>query len=323
MRRRSLRVLLTGSATALVVPLAACGASSALPQESAPPRGSAPAQASALAHESTLFQKKAAQPPEKSARTPDRAGSAAAPVETTPKPTGDRRGGNDAKAPAHDPAKLESIEVKPGDDTYDRIVFGFSGTRGGKQLPEHVPSWLEDYPRRPGSGKPVEMEGQLFLHINFSPATAGDVREAVDADLPSVTDVRYLGGFEKVQEAAIGVNSCQGDPVRPWFRVTTRNNAVVVDVGTPNCGSDDPVTRECGDVGFEPSTDSGAFGITATNVGCEKAREVAALAEGQVGDPYGTPGGFSCLPEYDDSEPTPNYVYTCTREDAKVTFTTG
>ncbi|WP_445352012.1 AMIN-like domain-containing (lipo)protein [Haloactinomyces albus] len=226
--------------------------------------------------------------------------------------------------PAQNPATLTGIEVKPGDASYDRVIFNFSGTQGGQRLPEHTPTYLEDYPRKPGSGKPVEMEGQLFLKMSFSPATAsGSVRESVEATLPTVAEVRYLGGFEKVQEAAIGVNSCHGAPVRAPFEVTTRDSAIVVDVGTPNCGSDDPVTRECGDVSFEPQTDYGAFNITATNVGCEKARNVASLVEGRIGQPYGTPGGFSCLPEYDDSEPTPNYVYTCTRADAKVTFITG
>lgn len=301
---------MAGTAAALVVPLAGWGAGTALPQgsENAPPDPSGPPSHAVAQASTTQTGTTQARP------STDRQHAARQATSSRQQPAAQQ-------PPARNPATLTGIEVKSGDDSYDRVVFHFSGTQGGKRLPDDTQTWLEDYPRRPGSGKPVEMEGQLFLKTSFSPATASaSVRKVVEADLPNVAEVRYLGGFEKVQEAAIGVNSCHGAPVRPWFEVTTRNSAVVVDVGTPNCTSDEPVTRECGDVAFTPQSDHGAFGITATGVGCDKARDVAAAAEGNLGEPYGTSGGFSCRVERDDSGQMTSYDYTCTRAEATVTF---
>lgn len=75
----------------------------------------------------------------------------------------------------------------------------------------------------------------------------------------------------------------------------------------------------CGQVGFQPETDHGAFDIRATGVGCELARAVAGDAAGHVPDQYRS-HGFAC-----DSQATGNelasFFYNCAREGAQVSFT--
>lgn len=300
---------MTALATGVVVPLAACGAGTSAsggPESTTPPDSSGKADSSV---ERAASRGSGAASPGSSGRPGGNGGPAA----------GDRVNG---RQPGHQQfASLTGIELKPGDDSYDRVVFHFSGAEGGKRMPQHTVEYLGDFPRKPGSGKPVEMQGQRFLGVSFTHATTdGSVRKAVDEDLPTVAEVRYLGGFEKVQEAAIGVSGCHGDPEKAPFDVSARGSDVVVDVSTPNCDAQPPKTRECGDVAFEPQSDHGAFDITATGVGCAQARDMATLADSKLGESYGTPGGFSCLPKRDDSGPTTGFRYTCTRGEATVTF---
>lgn len=81
--------------------------------------------------------------------------------------------------------------------------------------------------------------------------------------------------------------------------------------------------RDCGAVGFEPNNESGAFDIVAAGVGCMIAREIAARAEGVLGDSYRTPGGFTSEPRRADSESSPTVEYTCTRDRATIRFNTS
>lgn len=70
-----------------------------------------------------------------------------------------------------------------------------------------------------------------------------------------------------------------------------------------------PSERDCGQVGFEPQTDAGAFDIRATGVGCQVARKVAAVAEGKRGQPY-MASGYSCTPTETTGQ-LPSVVYEC------------
>lgn len=80
--------------------------------------------------------------------------------------------------------------------------------------------------------------------------------------------------------------------------------------------------RDCGDVAFAPNSGAGAFEITARGVGCELARDVAARAEGQSGEVYTTPSGFTCRAETQPNDLVTPIHYTCTRPGAVVTFET-
>lgn len=302
-RRRPFRLLMTGAAAALVLPLGGWTAASAFSQGN---EGSAP----------------------------DGAGA---------------RSQHTQPASGKKPAELRSIELKPQGASHDRVVFHFADPLRNDRLPKYEVKYLDGYPKKPGSGKPVEMAGQQFLGVNFRHAkTDGDVRERVDKDSSTVAEVRYLGGFEQVQEAAIGVNSCHGAPSKPEYDVKVLDTDIVVDVRAAECGgqgqgkapsvpessapgqtepsqgpgspSESADTRECGDVAFEEQSDSGAFGITATGVDCGKAREVAAFAEGERGESYGTPSGFSCQATRDESGQLPTTNYDCTRGGATVEF---
>src|SRR5699024_7786454 len=102
--------------------------------------------------------------------------------------------------------------------------------------------------------------------------------------------------------------------------VSTGGNSISIniDYGAP----EQPRARDCGNVGFVPASDAGAFNIAARGVNCGTARDVAAYAEGEHGEPYGTASGYSCLPERDNSGALPVTEYTCTRGEATVTFET-
>lgn len=81
-----------------------------------------------------------------------------------------------------------------------------------------------------------------------------------------------------------------------------------------------PARKDCGDVAFEANTDSGAFDIAATGVGCPVARRVARGAEGQRGEPYDAARGFSCVPAGTVGQ-LPSVAYECTGPaDQRVTF---
>ncbi|WP_157062876.1 AMIN-like domain-containing (lipo)protein [Actinopolyspora mortivallis] len=141
-------------------------------------------------------------------------------------------------ATGKDPTELKSIELKPGDEDSDRVVFHFSDPKRNDSLPQYEVKYLGGDPKEPGSGKPVEMEGEHFLGVTFTHATTdGSVREVVDKDLPTVSELRYLGGFEQVQEAAIGVNGCTDSPGKPSYDVKVLDTDIVVDVKSSECSS--------------------------------------------------------------------------------------
>lgn len=76
-------------------------------------------------------------------------------------------------------------------------------------------------------------------------------------------------------------------------------------------------TRSCGDVGYAPQTDNGAFGIEATGVSCERARRVAVLSRGFP--PEFTAHGFTCRTSGPQGQ-LPSYPYTCTSASGRITF---
>lgn len=76
--------------------------------------------------------------------------------------------------------------------------------------------------------------------------------------------------------------------------------------------------RDCGDVGFKPNSDAGAFGITAEGIDCGTARAVAGAAEHESGLSFSA-RGFHCVGERGETE-LPSVAFTCTREGATVRF---
>ncbi|HEV2058787.1 MAG TPA: hypothetical protein VGR11_05480 [Solirubrobacteraceae bacterium] len=78
-----------------------------------------------------------------------------------------------------------------------------------------------------------------------------------------------------------------------------------------------PPAQSCGDVGYEPNTDAGAFQIRAGGVSCATARQLARDAEGR-GLPF-SQNGFRCSGERVDAA-LPYTRVTCTRGDDEVTF---
>lgn len=209
--------------------------------------------------------------------------------------------------------RLVDISVD-ADDSHSRVVLSFAPGRG-------VPTASVDESDdpvlpRPDTGGNIELAGEQALAVSIAPAIAPDVVVGEPRG-PAIAEVRVLGFAEGRTSVGIGVNGVGA--LRP--RVSKPDeNTIRIAVSNPPYPAEDPRTRQCGDVGFEPQTDYGAFDIEATGVGCAVARDVAAFAEGEIGEPYGTPSGFSCLPERDESGPMTTVVYTCTRDDATITF---
>lgn len=95
--------------------------------------------------------------------------------------------------------------------------------------------------------------------------------------------------------------------------------------GLPACGSDEPAVKSdnCGDLGFTPRTDDGAFDIVATGVSCQRAKTVAAASrDRRDADPLSyEAGGFSCTGTRLPSDGLPGVRWRCTRDGATITFT--
>ncbi len=79
-----------------------------------------------------------------------------------------------------------------------------------------------------------------------------------------------------------------------------------------------PDVQSCGDLGYTPQSDNGAFSIKATGVSCATAREVAELSRGFP--PTFRAHGFTCRTEGPVGQ-LPSHPYTCTAGDgARITF---
>lgn len=82
-------------------------------------------------------------------------------------------------------------------------------------------------------------------------------------------------------------------------------------------GTVQPPAQSCGDVGYEPNTDAGAFRIGASGVSCTAARALARDAEGRS-LPFDL-RGFSCRGEHVEAA-LPYTRVACTRGGAEVRF---
>lgn len=136
--------------------------------------------------------------------------------------------------PDQETAVLSEVAVAVHDD-FDRVVFEFSTGDRPRVLVEYEPD-----PREPGSGQPVDVEGDTTLWVGAEAATdvgadlyapghdPYDGPDRVDGgEARVVTEVVSLGDFEANMQWAIGV-----EEERP-FRVDVLENPLrlVVDVG--------------------------------------------------------------------------------------------
>lgn len=100
---------------------------------------------------------------------------------------------------------------------------------------------------------------------------------------------------------------------------------VLLLTGLSACGSEEPPAKpaNCGDVGFTPQTDDGAFNIVATGVSCERARRVATMTRNRrYADPLSYEAdGFSCTGTRVPNEGLPGVDWRCTRNGDTITFT--
>ncbi len=249
---------------------------------------------------------------------PDQEQTATPTTETGPTTTGEttapRTTGSGSGASAgRDLPRLVEIGARVSGEV-DQVVLRFEAGTG--QPVASVEEVDDGTVRRPGSGRPVQLAGDQALRVTVSPAVAGEI-QPLRPDLPSVAEVRLLGFFEGQITLGIGING-EGD-LAP--RVDNGAEWLVIGIPHPPYPPDGPDSRACGDISFGP--ESGAGSIVAVRTSCAIARDVASFAEGQVGDPYGTPSGFSCQVEDVDEEPTRTVDYLCRRGEAEVTFIAG
>lgn len=140
-------------------------------------------------------------------------------------------------------------------------------------------------------------------------------------------DLHFRGGLVIVTVVcalfiAVG---CGGDATTTVDETTTATTTSVQTTTTTTTtttsaptGDGVHASRRCGDVPFAPQTDAGAFDIHATGTSCETARAVARAADNAARDSYSA-RGFRC----EGGEPQgelPSVEYTCTKEDARITF---
>ncbi|MGJ7907095.1 AMIN-like domain-containing (lipo)protein [Actinopolyspora sp. H202] len=230
MRRRGARMLLTGAAAALVLPLAGCASDSASSAGAADAETSGSVEADSASSDGDSVESTATDVVDSfsdgRSTAADSGGS-----------SGSGEGLNSTGGGSDFP-ELAGVAVKEGEGASARVAFRFEDVGGKSELPSYRVKHLDGYPKAPGSGKPVEMAGQNFLGVTFTHATAaGELRESVEPELPTVAEVRYLGGFEKVQEAAIGVTSCHGAPTKQKYDVSKVDTAIVVTVQAADCSS--------------------------------------------------------------------------------------
>ncbi len=117
------------------------------------------------------------------------------------------------------------VDIRVGrHETYDRVVFEFRGGRPGYEV-------SYDPLDAPGSGKRVALAGSHSLEVVFREVKTPpsyDGPTTLTPRLPSVAQVKYLGGWEGVTKAGIGVSSRS----LLGFRVLTLDDParVVIDV---------------------------------------------------------------------------------------------
>ncbi|GAB2757390.1 hypothetical protein GCM10027174_36880 [Salinifilum aidingensis] len=200
-------------------------------------------------------------------------------------------------ADSPDAGQPQLVDIRVGTHpTFDRVVFDY---RGG------VPDADVEYGevRRGGSGHPVDLAGERSLAVSMQHVAWNSQKppERLLPDLPQLAEVNYHTFFEGAAEVGLGINGPDRAPLNVF---TLRDpDRLVIDVAHPGA---------CGDVAFAPQSDHGAFGISASGIGCGPARDAAALADRNLGEPYTTPGGFSCQPRRSPGE-LPEHHYTCTR----------
>ena len=134
-------------------------------------------------------------------------------------------------------AYLEEVEIGVHAD-YERVVFTFTDESS-------VPAWRVAYAdeiTQPGSGNPVDVAGEAFLHVVLSGGTGVDMTgetfeevytgpdqlQGEDAGAAVVNEVVLAGDFEAVMEWGIGL-----DEQRPFRAFALSDPArVVVDITT-------------------------------------------------------------------------------------------
>lgn len=120
--------------------------------------------------------------------------------------------------------------------------------------------------------------------------------------------------FQPTEPEAATPEPAEPDPDRPEGQAEQPGGSDQSEDQTGQQGiRGEPEERRCGSAG-------GASNIVAKGVGCEVAREVAASAEGEDGNPYDA-RGFSCQPERAEGGDT-NYTCTGRQDDETITFTT-
>lgn len=132
-------------------------------------------------------------------------------------------------ATARHPATLVAVRVGRHDG-YDRVVFEYAGAVPGYEV-------SYDQMNKPGSGKPVQLDGKQSLKVitrNTTGVRSGPLQGTSTNwtfTMPSVAQVNPLGSFEGVGQAGIGITT----DVPMGFRVFTLTNPgrLVIDVAHP------------------------------------------------------------------------------------------
>jgi hypothetical protein len=156
--------------------------------------------------------------------------------------------------------------------------------------------------------------------------TAADASAAVT----SCGDVARAGknGTRILSVSADGVNCARarqvvvrqtlGKETRRWECIAAGPSEGGCTRGDKSIGYAKARSRDCGNVAFQPQTDSGAAGIRARFVSCGVARDIARASKDEPGKRFRAIG-FSCRSRVFEREQDAEIV-TCRREGAIVAF---
>lgn len=126
-------------------------------------------------------------------------------------------------------------------------------------------------------------------------------------------------GVNCARARQVAVRHTLGKETRRWECIAAGPSEAGCTRGDKSIGYARARSRDCGNVAFEPQTDSGAGGIRARAVGCRAARGIARASEGETGKRYRAVG-FRCRGRVVEREQLEAVLFTCRREGAIVAF---
>ena len=162
----------------------------------------------------------------------------------------------------------------------------------------------------------------IFLGLTAADASAA-VTSCGDIARAGERGTRILGvsaeGVNCARARQVAVRATLGKRTRGWECISASGSEGGCTSGDKSIGYNRVRSRDCGNLAFEPQTDSGAAGIRARFVGCGAARDIARASADEPGRRFRAVG-FDCRGRVVEREQLAAVLFTCRREGAIVAF---